>query len=1654
MTRTKLILILSALFLLNLSIKSQVNPDNSWINYSQKYFKIPVVENGIYRLGKNTLLNAGVPVDAIDPRNLQLFHKGKEQTVYIPTGNFAYLFEDNEFIEFYGEKNTGWLDTAMYDSPDHQANPYYSLINDTAYYFLTWNTSTNNRRYEYIENQNYDNQNLVEYCFIENHKEYNSTYHYGEESPYLTSGEGWLGNAFNIGEQSNVSINLPDLYNGDISGELEFCVAGGSKAASTGGYNHHLRAQFSNVSWDTLYYAYDLIKRSFTLTNQQLQQLSGVLFSTIYDQGLASDRNIVAYVKYKYPNNFNFNQNSLQLFSLPQTTNNFVEIHFQNFESNEHFLYNIDKQQRIRINSNNNTYKAVVETNTNKATPCYYFNQDAVRNINSIRKVSSSGYFTDFLTQYRNANYLIVTTKTEIFQKAQLYRDYRESSGYRTAFLPVEELYDQFAYGIQKHPLSIRNFVKAAINQWDSVPEYLFLIGKSIHPSLYRKTLSWHYYDNFVPSMGEPSSDMLLTFGLTGNSLSASIPTGRLSAKYASQVEAYLNKVIEYESNEQQEWMKNVIHFGGGANINEQNQLAGYLNNYKNIIEDTLYGATVSTFLKNSSLPIQITQSDSIRNLINNGTSLLTFFGHASASGFDQNIDDPEAYFNVGKYPILLANSCFAGDIHLKSASSTSEKWVLIENKGVVGFLASVGEGSTNFLNIYSSELYKQISYKNYNKSIGKCIKETINEIIDQSNPNIGIINTCLEFTLHGDPAIIPNSASKPDLMINSAAVDFTPAPVSTAVDSFTVQVVSTNISMAVTDSFIVEIERTKPNNTTQLYHKILPHCLYKDTLYFTLPTDYINGPGINNLHIKLDANNTIDELSENNNEIYYDFLITSGDILPVYPYEYSIYPNNNATLIASTATPFSSGNYIFRVDTCDTFNSPSLWTSQAIQSTGGVVEQEIPFTLTENRVYYWQVAAIDNQQEPNNWRESSFIYIPGKTGWSQAHFHQFKNDYYRFIDYNRNQRKFDFIETPKELHCYNLGLANSVTGYNIRYTIDGSVLDGDGDYSSCGSQPAMMVAVIDSFSLKAWESNTGYYGQRNYPKCPERNRPDYYFVFNSNSSGFQGMVDLINNVPEGNYILIYSYNSGKFQSWPETAYATLEGLGAATIRDVGHNHPYIFFCKKGYPETAEWREGNTNTQEINLYTELATEFNYGYIQSSLIGPINNANTLKWDFNSLDAVDKDTNNLKVFGLNNIASQGEHLFSLNENNLETNNLSDSITSTSNYLKLEYHTTDDSLRTPGQLEKWQVYYDEVPETALNPSEIFIFKSDTIKEGDNLQLVMATENISSANMDSLLIQYKIFNSSGEEIQSIFKRKAPHPAGDILTDTLTKNTLGMSGAYMLQMEVNPVNPETGTYDQAEQYHFNNLAQIRFIVKQDELNPLLDVTFDGVHIMNNELISAKPEIMIKLKDENPFLALDDTSLVDIYLTNVDEGTTRKINLSQPNITFQPAAMPDNACKIRYLPEFEKDGTYALRVKAKDKSNNQSGDYDYEISFKVILKSTITNILNYPNPFSTATNFVFELTGSEIPEVLKVQIFTITGKFVKEIDLLQSSNIRIGKNISDVYWDGTDMYGDPLANGVYFYKVITRIDNASIEKRDTKADTFFKKGFGKMYLMR
>jgi flagellar hook assembly protein FlgD len=86
---------------------------------------------------------------------------------------------------------------------------------------------------------------------------------------------------------------------------------------------------------------------------------------------------------------------------------------------------------------------------------------------------------------------------------------------------------------------------------------------------------------------------------------------------------------------------------------------------------------------------------------------------------------------------------------------------------------------------------------------------------------------------------------------------------------------------------------------------------------------------------------------------------------------------------------------------------------------------------------------------------------------------------------------------------------------------------------------------------------------------------------------------------------------------------------------------------------------------------------------------------------------------------------------------------------------------------------------------------------------------------------------------------------------------------------------------------------------------------------------------------------------------------------------------------------------------------------------------------------------------------MKIQILSATGRVVREITKDELGPIRIGRNMTEYAWDGTDQFGDKLGNGVYFYHFVTSHRGKDVTRyANADVDEFIKKGMGKLVIMR
>ena len=578
------------------------------------------------------------------------------------------------------------------------------------------------------------------------------------------------------------------------------------------------------------------------------------------------------------------------------------------------------------------------------------------------------------------------------------------------------------------------------------------------------------------------------------------------------------------------------------------------------------------------------------------------------------------------------------------------------------------------------------------------------------------------------------------------------------------------------------------------------------------------------------------------------------------------------------------------------------------------------------------------------------------------------------------------------------------------------------------------------------------------------------FFVFHQNNlteiNGFKNLVE--NVVPDGNYILIYTPFSTRYDWWntfDPTLYNTFQNLGSDSIFPGCNrpNRPFIFLTRKGDPSFVVEMFSQFN-EDIFLDTMLVGLENIGLESSPIIGPSSSWNNIHWNHKPLELTETDSTSLKVELYNSFKTLQGVIDTTFQSGDSLINMDQLISANDYpYIKLQAKYFDNSNQTPAQLNNWHVLFDPLPEASIDATNgiVGVQISDTLQEGQVGSFSVDIRNIGSVDMDSLLVNYYIIDEGQQKHTIDYPRQDSLRVLSSINDTITFSTKGIVGLNYLCMEVNPyINQSQSIQDQPEYTYINNVMQLPFYVMAEEINPILDVTFDGRRIMNEDIVSPNSNILITLKDENPYLIMDedsDTSRFGIYLTKPD-GNQIKIpfvnEFGNSVMFWTPANSSNLKFKIEYPANFDQDGIYELIVQATDKSGNLSGDIEYRIRFEVIHESKISKMLNFPNPFSTSTRFVFTLTGSEVPDEISIQILTVTGKVVREIDEMELGPIHIGRNITEFAWDGKDEFGNQLANGVYLYRVITKLNGENIDNLDSSADQFFKKNFGKMYLIR
>lgn len=151
------------------------------------------------------------------------------------------------------------------------------------------------------------------------------------------------------------------------------------------------------------------------------------------------------------------------------------------------------------------------------------------------------------LTNTANGADLVVVAHKSMLAQAETWANYRRGQGFTAKVVDVENIYDEFNFGIKDHT-KITAFLNYAKTSWATPPSYVLIIGDASYDP---RNFEGNGDFDFVPSKivntiytETPSDDALVDFNGDGY---ADIPVGRIVARTGAQVITQLNRVISYE---------------------------------------------------------------------------------------------------------------------------------------------------------------------------------------------------------------------------------------------------------------------------------------------------------------------------------------------------------------------------------------------------------------------------------------------------------------------------------------------------------------------------------------------------------------------------------------------------------------------------------------------------------------------------------------------------------------------------------------------------------------------------------------------------------------------------------------------------------------------------------------------------------------------------------------------------------------------------------------------------------------------------------------------------------------------------------------------------------------------------------------------------
>ncbi len=1537
----------------------------NWIDYDKSYLKIGTATDGLVRVTKSDLENLNISASIIDPRTFKLYESGKEKRIYV-NGESDGVFDDNDYIEFWGSKNYNTISSRIINTNNEDYNEYLNRYTDTTFYFLCWGGNYGLRTL-YVSNFINGLTDTLKYYSYFTHTEKNTMLQFLNNDEVANQMPNWYKNKAWVWEwlftsPKNITFQASDIYPNQTASFYFKLISGGSNVVSN---SHNIKLSVNNTKLDSqVVNRYGQVLLNGKLNSNNL--ISGSNTLTVHNVANGTNPNYFAtdWYEIEYPRKLNLINDSLYFKIDDELQKKVRLIKIGNINSNDLVIYKV-KPELKKVNLFYLIPPYLVFTDTIKGGDAYV--------IITPTKISKPVFykyrqFANLRNANKQADYIAVTTPKFINSSKNYTSNISSLFLLSTELTSTDDIFDEFGYGYPE-PEAIKTYLRYAYQNWRlPKPSYLCLIGDANYDyKLYRyKNDGVIGGGNYVPSFGAPVSDNWFAVWDNSTLPIPQLKVGRLPINKDSDLDYFLSKVVNNENLSVDGWNKRYLFFSGGSATNAD-EIAQLRSVNESIINQYIVPVPISgkyTHFYKTISPLSDFgpyTDDQFSDAINNGGVFISYIGHSGTATWDNSISEVDQLENsVNRNPFITDFGCSTNKFAEPDIVCFGERFVLNTNGQALGYIGNSSLGFTSSSTSVPNYFYEAIIKDSSHEIGGAHVAAKIKMFNQLGGSNVYKVFS-LTNTLIGDPAVRIKIPAKPNLKISPADVSFGKSIINDDEDSTSVMIVISNLGLATGDSATIRLSHFKEDQLLERKEAkvFLPN--YQDSITIWIKTK--NLAGKHSLVIDMDVYNNIDEIYEDDNQVQITFNVFSLELRdliasdvengtiaclsvlsPVY------YQKDSLKIKYLLSKDKQFNNYNEKIIAADSFYT------------------KITFDDLDSNKRYWFKYKIDGEDTTYSSIKSFNNIFNSKyfVGDSTALVSQKLNG--TLYKDNRIVLSNDSLVLSVISAGYYAG-ANCVISLNGRNLLSNSFFSGMG------------IAVFDE-------------------KYIAIDTVQWYALFN-NPTNMQQLVSLINSIPEGKIVAI-GVASDAANNITTALKNAIKTLGSTKIDQLKFRGSWALIGKKGVSagQVIEEIKGPYDGS-IFIDSTFDVQNSSGNLVTNNIGPAS-----KWENISISSFQPEDSRIKLqlvgikndSGIDTLSS----IALMDSINIENINAADYP-----YLKI---ITEFQASTNGAspiLSSLGVDYTGIPELGTNYQVVSIAK-DSLVQGDSVKINFYVYNVGESPADSFDVklflvkpdnsQHQLFDSLVVRLDSMSRK--------YFTYNYHSNSYDGYGKMNFRVSIDDSNKIL------ELYEDNNVYDIPINIEKDTTSTSvtsasLAVTYDGVEIIDGDFISPSPEISMTLSYPVWFPVSDSTS-VQVFLDG------EKVNYSSLKIFSDTI---NRKLIFTYLPSLT-DGEHTLRVYGKNIIGNIENSPGYEKVFNVSNKMNIMQVYNYPNPFKDNTLFTFKL--SQVPDEFRIKIYTVAGRMIKELKRLSS---ELKYDFNQIPWDGRDEDGNLVANGVYLYRI-------------------------------